>query len=257
MLFAALAVLVWTPPLAAQQLDGRIVVYGRVEDAASRGPVEGAQVLAVDSSAVVYTDSLGAFGISLPAEGSVSVKVERLGYFSREFELTDYAQGRFSVLLLERAPIPMEGITAEVEQPLTELLDHLEARRNAYPGAMNAFDQTDLNRFALGGSVSDFLELRVPRLAPCRDDAFRVCVPGRGRTFRDLSPERSVIICLDGRLAFFDELEGLSVYSVALVEVYGGSIRPSRISVYTGDYMVGRARRGHTMVIPFTSPRIC
>lgn len=257
MLFALLAVSVWTVPLAAQDVGGRIVVHGRVEDATSREPVEGARVLSVDSSAVVYTDSLGAFGISLPAEGPAAVEVERLGYFSQRFDLNEDAPDQMSVLLLEPAPIPMEGITAEAEQPLTELIDNLEARRNAYPRAMNAFDRADLNRFALGGSVSDFLEIRVPRLAACRGDAFRVCVPGRTRTISNPDPERSVIVCLDGRPAFFDELAALPVHSVALVELYGGSIRPSRIAVYTSGYMSSRARNGRTMVAPFTSPNTC
>lgn len=237
-------------PVPAQDLDGRIVIYGRVEDAGSRDPVEGARVLSADSSSVVYTDSLGAFAIPLPADDPFVVEVARLGYLSQRFALDEEAPSRLSVLLLEPAPIAIEGITVEVQSQLSELVENLERRRNAYAHAMRAFDRVDLDRLASVGSIADFVHRSVPWLRTCGSDPFHMCVPGRSRTIANPNPQITVTICLDGRKAFFEELEALPGDLVVLVEIYGG-IRPKRVSVYTRRWMLSSARNGRTNVTPY------
>lgn len=237
-------------PLQAQDLAGRIVIYGRVEDADSRDPVEGARVLSPDSSSVVYTDSLGSFAVLLPAGGPFVVEVARLGYLSQRFALDEDAPSRLSVLLLEPAPIAIEGITVEVQSELSELVQNLERRRNAYAHAMSAFDRADLDRLASVGSIADFVHRRVPRLRPCSSDPFHMCGPGRPN-FRGPHPRVPVTICLNGRVAFFEELEALPSDLVVLVEIYGGGMRPKRVSVYTRRWMISSARKGRTNVTPY------
>lgn len=237
-------------PLPAQDLDGRIVLYGRVEDADSRDPVEGARVLSADSSSVAYTDSLGAFRIPLPADGPFVVEVARLGYLSQRFALDEHAPSRLSVLLLEPAPIAIEGVTVAVQSELSELVQNLERRRNAYPHAMSSFDRVDLDRLAPFGSIADFVHRSVPRLSRCSSDPFHMCGPGRPN-FRDPNPRVPVTICLNGRVAFFEELEALPSDLVVLVEIYGGSLRPKRVSVYTRRWMISTARNGRTNVTPY------
>lgn len=237
-------------PLPAQDLAGRIVIYGRVENAVSRDPVEGVRVLSADSSSAIDTDPLGTFAILLPADGPFVVEAERIGYISQRFELDEEAPSHLSVLLLEPAPIAIEGITVEVQSALTELVENLERRRNAYAHAMTAFDRADLDRLASGSSVAEFVHRSVPRLERC-SDSFGMCVPGRSRTIANPNPQITVSICLDGRRAFFEELEALPADVVALVELYGGRLRPKRVSVYTRQWILSSARNGRTNVTPY------
>lgn len=232
-------------PLRAQEVTTPVVIHGRVENAVSRDPVEGVRVSSADSSSVVYTDSLGTFAIPLPADGSFVVEAERLGYLSQRFELVEDAASRLLVLLLEPAPIAIQGITVEVRSALTKLVKNLERRRNAYPRAMAAFDRADLDRALAATFVGEFLHHAVPRLEPCSSDPFQMCAPGR------YDPETSVMICLDGRKAFYQELEALPTDLVALVEIYGGRLRPKRVSVYTRQWILSSARNGRTNVTPY------
>ena len=137
------ACLVLASPISAQV---GVIIHGRVEDTVSREPVPGARVFSVDSSSVVYTDSLGPFYIPVPAEGPLAIQAERIGYLSERFDLEEDAPSRISILLLEPVPIVVEGITAVDEAALTVLLKNLENRRRAYPSAMNAFYRTQLGK---------------------------------------------------------------------------------------------------------------
>ena len=46
-------------PVTAQTVGDSVVIFGRVEDAVSREPVEGALVVSGDSATAVFADSLG------------------------------------------------------------------------------------------------------------------------------------------------------------------------------------------------------
>ena len=139
-----LSLSVWIASALPLPLDAQIgvVIHGRVEDAVSREPVPGARVFSVDSSSVIYTDSSGNFHVPIPPERPFAIQVERLGYFPDRFDLDSEAPLRISILLLQPAPIELEGITAVDEAALTALVENLEGRRNA--GSMTAFDRTRL-----------------------------------------------------------------------------------------------------------------
>jgi hypothetical protein len=223
------------------------VIHGRVEDALSLEPLAAARVLSADSSSAVYTDSLGAFTISLPGAGPLAVWAERFGYASDRFDLAGDARSQLFVIRLEPAPIELEGITAEAEAAISVLVDNIENRRNSYPGPVRAFDRPRLDRLAQPGSVYDFLSSRIPRLTFCDRDAFRLCVYGRFRTFRDPRPLVPLEVCVDEWTSFLPaaELRNISMQSVSLLEIYPGHVR-----VYTTDWMLSRARRQRTRVMP-------
>ena len=246
-LWGGVACLVLASPISAQV---GVIIHGRVEDTVSREPVPGARVFSVDSSSVVYTDSLGPFYIPVPAEGPLAIQAERIGYLSERFDLEEDAPSRISILLLEPVPIVVEGITAVDEAALTVLLKNLENRRRAYPSAMNAFYRTQLERWAPLGTVLDFVLTRKPFIRGCYYDPFEMCVSGRGRTFRNLNPENRVLVCVDGWKSYspFGELGNLPIQSVALVELYGS--RSSQVRVYTLQWMLSHARAGRAMITP-------
>ena len=246
-LLGAIACLVLVSPVSAQV---GVVIHGRVEDAVSREPVPGARVFPPDSFSVVFTNSLGTFYIPVPAERPLAIQVERLGYLSDRFDLEEDAPSRISILLLEPSPIELAGITVVDEAALTVLVERLEERRNAYPFAMSAFDRARLERFAPMGTVLDFVRTRKPLIRGCYTQPAEMCVPGRGRTFRNLCPENRVLVCVDGfrSLSPFGELGNLPIQSVALIELYGS--RGDQVRVYTVQWMLSRVRNGRTRVTP-------
>jgi hypothetical protein len=191
-----------------------------VEDADSREPLPGVRIFSADSSSAVLTDSLGTFAIPLPAEGPLVVRAERLGYIADRFELADDAPSRISVLLLEPAPIQIEGITVVDEDALTTLVLNIESRRNGYAGAMRAFDRGRLERER--GSVLEFVEIRNPWIRACGADPLKMCVRGRGATMANLNPQDEILVCVDELESHspFAELGNLPIEAVALVEIF-------------------------------------
>ena len=236
-------------PLAGQDASTNALILGRLEDAVTRQPVRDARILAVDSSSVAVSDSLGRFELRLPGMISMTVHVERLGYIGQSFDLAGDPRAHRYVLLLEPEPIEIEGVTAEAEAALTELVTNLAARRNAYPHAMRAFDRSWIDRFGpTGGSAYDLVHQKMPGLTECRSDPTQLCVPGRGRTFRNPYPQRQVSVCIDAwrALAPASDLSSLSIESVSLVELY----QRDAVRIYTTEYLLYRARTGRTRVVP-------
>lgn len=239
--------LVVAPPLNAQI---RPVIYGRVEDAASRDPVEGARIFAVDSSSVALTDSLGAFALPMRDEGPFVIQAEALGYVPDRFELERDATSRITVLLLEPSEIELAGIAEIDEDALTTLVRNLEERRLFTRSPVTVFDRTTLDGFP-GGSVLDFVREQSPRLKPCDDNPLRLCVAGRWLSFWNFGPEGPVVVCVDGVRSFSPstELGFLQIESVALIELWGG-LSSGQVRVYTPQWMLSRARAGITEVTP-------
>lgn len=250
----AAACLVLASPLAAQDIGGRTVVYGRVEDAVSREPIAGAHVFSADSASSVFTDSLGTFGIPLATGDSLVVFAEQFGYLSQRFALADDAPSRLSVLLLEPAPIEIQGFEVVDDAAVTVLVENLEQRVRSYGGPANSFNRAQLERFAPVGTAWDFVHTRNPRLRPCSADLTQLCVPGRVRTAANPNPELPVLVCVDGWRSFapVTELETLDIQAVSLVEIYGSTNSTSdlQLRVYTAAYMVDRVRKGQTNVMP-------
>lgn len=232
--------------------DG-ILLYGRVDDAQTHGPVAVARVATVDSSAVALSDSLGNFVIRVPDEDGIRLVVDRLGYLSETFELQRQRESKRYVLLLEPSAIPIEGVTAEAQGAQTRLLTNLARRRNSYPSAMQAFDRSWLDRFGpTGGSVLDLVRQKMPGLFECRADAMQLCVRGRNPSFQNPYPEIPIRVCIDSWKAFgaTNELGSLPVESVVLVELYEPPGAGDQVRVYTRQWLLGLARRNQTQVMP-------
>ena len=241
---ALLALLV--SPLSAQV---GIVIHGRVEDSSTRDHIAGARVLSPDSSSVVVTDSLGQFAILIDPDEVLAVHVEQYGYQSQRFDLGEGAAARISVLLLEPAPIELEGIQVVEESALAEVLRDLRGRRNSYLGSVMAFDRPRLERYG-AGSAWDFVSMRAPRVFECSSALSGLCMRGRDRTFRDPFPEVPVRVCVDAWDSWgaAGELRSLDMQSVALVEIYSqgrGGIR-----IYTAAYLAHSAITGRNIATP-------
>lgn len=235
-------------PVAGQDFDRRPVLHGRVEDAASREPIVGARVFLADSSSVAYSDSLGTFGIPVPESGPFTLWAEQFGYLSQRFDLGEDAPSQLSVLRLEPAPIEIEGITAEAEAALTRLVRGMKSRRYAAKGSVTAVDRADLERYA-PATLLELIRARWPTIRRCASDDTQLCVPGRGRTMNNPSPEGRVLICVDAWTSLFPviELDAVPVQSAGLVEIYRGE---HQVRVYTPDWLLSRAETGRTHVLP-------
>jgi hypothetical protein len=238
-----------TSTLAAQTPT---VIHGRVEDSFSGEPVRGARVFLRDASDRVLTDSAGNFTIQLGPDDEPALRVERIGYRSQQFSLPLGFRNRIAVLRLEPAAVELAGVTVEVatlSAAIATLDRNLERRRNGYPGPMRAFDREWLDRFGpVGGSAWDVVKQRMPMIFTCSADSQQLCVRGRARSFRNPFPELQLLVCIDGwrSIGAISELNMLAVDAVALVETFSRS----RINVFTQQWMVTRANRGHTTVVP-------
>jgi hypothetical protein len=234
-------------PLSGQQ---SVSISGRVEDASTREPLAGVRIFAADSSSAVLTDSLGVFLIELGSEGPLAVQAERLGYLTDRFEL-DSTPAAISVILLQPAPIQLEGITVADEDAVTRLVMNLSARRNSYSGAMQAFDRVRLEREL--GSVLDFVQTRKSLVRTCANDFLKMCVRGRGATIANPNPQSRVLVCVDEveSLSPFVDLEALPIQAVAIVELYDRQIR-----IYTPEWLLWSARNGRTSLMPINLPAL-
>jgi len=247
-LLGALALLLLAPAASAQ-----VVLHGRVEDAARRTPLAGVRVLSGDSSAAVFTDSLGRFALPVQTQlaGPYEIRAERPGYAPQWFQLPDGAASRLSVLLLDPAPLELEGIEAVAESAVEEVLSDLRRRRNSYWGPVTVFDRRQIERRGRIGSAWDFIRQTAPALYDCWEALSGVCVRDRGvRSLREGPREIPVHICVDGRESWSAaiELGSLDIGAVALVEIFDhgrGGIR-----VYTPGYVVANAVRRRNISPP-------
>lgn len=228
-----------------------VPVHGRIEDAVWRQPLTGVRVFSTDSSAAVLTDSLGAFTILMPREGPFTILAERLGYLSQRFDLGMEAPLRISVLLLDPAPIELEGITAIGEAAITRVLSDLKRRRNAYSGPVRAFNRAALDPASAVGTLWDFIRQSNVQLFECHSAMSGLCVPDRRyHGLRGGPREIPVRICIDGRESWGAavELNSLDVKAVAVIEIYdhgrGG------IQVFTPGYLAISARDGRSVATP-------
>lgn len=227
----------------------QVQIQGRVEDADSRQPIVGARVFPLDSSTVVLTDSTGRFSLRLPADSPLALHVDRIGYRSLRFDLPAEAPNRISVLLLEQAPIELEGITAVAERALDVLQRNLTTRRYMYRGAVRAYDREWLDRSGLpGGSVYDLVRLRIPGIFECDEDLGNLCVRARSWTPANPSQEEGIFVCIDSWQAWgaVSELDAIPLDAVALIEVFSRA----RINVFTRQWMLSRANRNRPLVLP-------
>lgn len=227
-----------------------VVVAGRVEDAVTRQPIAGVRIFPVDSSTVVYSDSVGEFILPIPAHSPLALEADQIGYLAQRFDLSPDAVGKRSVLLLEPEPLVLSGVNVVADDAVTELLTELRRRRNFYDGSIQVLDRPALSRIMPVGSAWDLVRQRVPRLFECSEGLSGICLPGRTRTFEDPDPKIPVLVCVDGWRSFgaIGELENLPIQSVSMVELYSrgrGGIR-----VYTAPYLAHAARTNRFIATP-------
>ena len=232
-------------PVVAQDIGGRVVFYGRVEDATSLMPIAGARVLAADSSVLVMTDSVGEFAIALPVGKPRTVYVDQIAYLGQQFDLDVASRSQLLVLRLEPEPFELEELTVVAEAALSRLVRNIDTRARAYPHAMTSLDRGRLESFG-AAPVFEVLRARAPWMRPCSRNATHLCVPSRGRSFRGSTPQATVLVCVDEQPSYFpiSELSNMSIESVARVEIFGRQV----IRVYTVNWLLWRARRGQTGV---------
>lgn len=135
---------------------------------------------------------------------------------------------------------------------MTKVLEDLKRRRNAYFGAVTAFDRVQLERVAQVGTVWDFIRQRTFQVSQCSSALSGLCAQSLGsRGLRRGTQEIPVRVCIDGRESWgaVIELNSLDIGSVALVEVY--SYGRGGIRVYTPGYLVARARRAIVTPLEF------
>ena len=250
LLFTALVLIILPIPPAPASAQIPVTVRGRVVDATTRDPLEGARVLTSDSSSFVFTDSLGLFTIRIRNGLPLAVYVNQLSYFSQRFDLGDQATTRVSVLPLEPNPIALEGFEVVEESRLLRVIRTLKRRRNAYPSSVRAFERIRLERY--GGSVWDFVRLNAPDIFRCMDALSGLCTRSRGvSSFQNPFPEVAVLVCVDRWESWgaVSELSSMDIQDVALVEIYArgrGSIR-----IYTPFYLADAANRNLFVANPY------
>jgi hypothetical protein len=221
-----------------QDISGRLIVYGRVEDAVSEEPVAGTIIIAGDSTWTVTADSLGNFAIPLNPSPPYVIVAEQLGYASTVFELPEPVVSRLALIRIQPAPILVDGFTVVEESQLATLVDRLEVRRNGYAGSLRVFDRAQLLNDA-SGSALDLVRRRYPNARLCGTfgpegsgyDPNQLCRATRGRV-------GEILICVDGRrsLLHVRDLEVLPVEQVALAEFYGTTVG---LGLYRGGRLLG------------------
>lgn len=165
----ALSILLLPLTLSAQTAAATVEVTGRVLDAATNAPVDGAVVELRDVHRKVLSDTAGRFVLRGIAPGTHQWVISRLGYAAWD-ESTEVADGdEFTVGLLPR-PETLEGITAVTSQ--------LETRRRASGVMVRSVDH-DVLRLSAAPSmleaVGDYLGVRG---RPCGPDGQTSPRPG-------------------------------------------------------------------------------
>ena len=180
----------------------------------SREPVGRASVVSGDSTITVFADSLGNFAIPLNSTPPYVVRVAQFGYETTTFELPSSAPSSLAILILNPAPLAVEGVTVVAETALSNLVERLEQRRGGYSGSVRAYDVDRLLNEG-PGSALDFVLRRSP-VSECFSNPLSLCRRLRGR-------DRRVLLCIDdieswGAVA---DLESIPIEEIFLVEFYG------------------------------------
>ncbi|HEX8692052.1 MAG TPA: carboxypeptidase-like regulatory domain-containing protein [Longimicrobium sp.] len=146
--FALLAVALAAAPLAAQD---RVVVTGRVVDAASGTPLAAAALDVAGSSAGVLADRDGRFELHL-RPGSYGIMVSRMGY--ETLLVTLEAAGRsadLGTIALKADPVMLEALEVTV--------DRIERQRLSVAASSRVFGVEELSNTA-AFNAADFVRMR-------------------------------------------------------------------------------------------------
>lgn len=222
--------LVGAPDIRAQERRNEdLALVGRVLDAATGTPLNGAFVHLEGEDWGVLTDENGRFNLTEVPRGLLSVAVEQLGYVDL-IQTTRFGEGSEPlVLALEPDPLLLEGIEV--------VTDRFERRRRALAIPSQAYDREDL----LGSGAFDVLEFVASRslLRPVRCGSLSVdgiCAYVRG-SIRPISVYVDEAPLIGG----LDYLQMIPPHELHRVEVYRSG---AHIRVYTESFMerAGRIR---------------
>ncbi len=257
-----------TGPVSSQTPSSTVVLHGRVEDAATRQPMEGVLLVSGDSATEVLSDSLGTFAIPVNAQPPYVLYADQFGYETTTFELPDSAPERLSILVLDPEPLAVEGLTVVEDDAFTVLTNGMAERRVRYPGRFLHYDRARL--LSLGGaSAYDILRQRSV-VYPCSNALGQICRYIRGR-------ESPLLVCIDEQLALdpVSELGALPIESLATMELFGPTMefglysgpgmfsaagpfssgrafRTGQVRVYTRRWIVRQAGQGGRGLFPVT-----
>ncbi|MFP3948087.1 MAG: carboxypeptidase-like regulatory domain-containing protein [Longimicrobiales bacterium] len=195
------------PPLQAQEAEDPAVT-GRVLDARSGAPIRGAFVGLHPAHEGVLTDSTGHFRLPVSVSPPYDLVAEQLGYSDGRMTISAAEVDSGVELRIEPDPVALEELEVVTERYVRE--------RNAYPGAVSAYDQDFM--LSQPGQTAFDVAVRRARLRPCApasDEEW--CAVSRGQ----LVPARVYVdeipVAWDGVNALRDYHAG----EIYLLEVYG------------------------------------
>lgn len=206
-------------------------VMGRIVDADSGSPLDGAFVAFEGRRGGVYTDSTGLFYMRDPKGGAHRITIEMLGYGTSYVLAALVNEAPPVQIPLKADPIVLEGIQVTA--------DRFERRRNAAPTSVRAFGLRQL-RTSPTTDMLEFLEVRTGlNPEPCGYSVSARASPGgcaivRGRLTK-------VVVCVDEvpMLGDLDMLRSISPGDLEMVEVYGGG---RQIRLYSRAFMENASR---------------
>lgn len=197
--FAALALVLAAAPLAAQE---RVVVTGRVVDAASGAPLAAAILEVAGSDVGMLADRDGRFEFHL-RPGSYGITVSRMGY--ETLLVTVEAAGRsadLGTIALRADPVMLEALEVTV--------DRIERQRLSVAAPSRVFGIEELSNTA-AFNAADFVKMRsgLSYTTTVRGEPLRSCVvvddaplPGGLRTLEIYQPRDFARINVYRRGAF-------------------------------------------------------
>lgn len=214
----------------AEAIPEKVRLYGRILDAASGAPVFAATVRTQGAGTAYLTDTLGLFVLEVEAADEYVLTASQLGYRNALVTLPATAPREFTTLLLEPDPIELEGLQIVV--------DRFERRRRLYVGNVRVLNEAQLQQ-APALSAWDVVQLNVPSVQQCNDDALAICALRRGRLQR-------IAVCIDEERAWggatdLERYFASDLYAVEVLDM-GREVR-----VYTREFMADLIESGRNL----------
>jgi hypothetical protein len=212
---AALAVLLFATPATAQ------VIAGRILDASSGAPIEGAAIALFDTLGATHgsaiSDSAGGFTVAPPAPGTYVLWISRIGYQTARTRPIEVRSGELvevqlllEVRVVELDPLTVVGRRRENlrERDLREFGERVEYYGERHIGSIKLFTREFLKGWD-AFTVADLLRFYPTTFS----SAGRNCVPR---------------VYMDGRVMMgrwsdiMEELRYLAIYDIEGIEFYSG-----------------------------------
>jgi carboxypeptidase-like protein len=202
-------------------------LLGRVVDANSGQPLDGAWVAVTGTQWGSITNEEGRFRIAHVEAGRIALTIERLGYETLEWVGEVSGDDGLLRIDLNAQPIVLEGLQV--------VTDRFRARRNAVATSVFAYDSGEL---ASGNerSALEFIRYRAGvALVGCNGRLGNTCVFVRGGAVEPVIYVDEVRV-----LGGLDYLASFAPWDFYMVEIYG---RGRHIRAYTPQFMKRAAER--------------